>query len=114
MTNPPPWLPRIIDLADFDGDWGRMLNAAYEVFCNDFVYGRVSFRGLDVAVRRHPVSNGKEFGFWHCVQEGALEENRTPDMKRLERIGWIRAVIENAHDGQVEQWENSPGPTGVI
>jgi len=44
--------------------------------------------------------------FWHLIQEGQIEEERTPDLRRCERIGWIRAVIENEADPRVKVWEN--------
>jgi hypothetical protein len=78
----------------------------YARFCNDFVHGRVLFEGKRVSVRRHPESRGKGYGFWHCVQEGAIEEKRVPDLARCARIGWIRAVIENAGDPLIERWVN--------
>ena len=40
------------------------------------------------------------------MQEGQIEEDRTPDLRRCERIGWLRAIIDNADDDRVKVWEN--------
>jgi hypothetical protein len=106
MDSPPHWLPALLELSDFGGVWDAFIDAVYARFCNDFVHGRVKFAGKRVSVRRHPESRGKGYGFWHCVQEGAIEEDRVPDLARCERIDWIRAVIENAGDPLVERWVN--------
>ena len=59
--------------------------------------------------RRDPIYDGKEAGFWHCVSEGASEEQRLPDLRRCERIRWIRTVIEHANDESVDHWTNRRG-----
>ena len=49
--------------------------------------------------------DGKEAGFWHCVSSGPDEQNRTPDIRRCERISWIRAIIENYKDALIRTWK---------
>lgn len=36
-----------------------------------------------------------------------MEDERTPDLRRCERIPWIRAIIENAHNPSVQIWSNA-------
>ena len=63
--------------------------------------------GKWVRCRRDPIYDGKYAGFWHCVSEGSDEANRTPDLRRCERIGWVRAVIVNADSAsEIDSWEN--------
>ena len=50
------------------------------------------------------LARDKERRFWHCVAEGEIEENRTPDLRRCERIPWMRPVIEHASDATVDVW----------
>ena len=40
---------------------------------------------------------------------GKVEYPRTPDLRRCERIRWIRAIIEHADDQSVLVWENNRG-----
>lgn len=82
------------------------IDTAYAVFHKDFIASTPTLDGQRVACRRRPVCSGKEVGFWHCISEGSIELDRTPDPDRCERIGWVRAVIENATDPLVDRWEN--------
>ena len=100
------WLPNLIQLADFNGDWNAYLEAVHKRFMADIVQHTPKYQGLPVKARYHPVTDGKGHGFWHCVSEGLLEHQRTPDLNRCERIAWIRSVIENAHRAEVECWAN--------
>lgn len=103
MHEAPDWLP---ELLDFAGDWSSFVEHVYDSFCNDFVSGAVTFRGVRIGVRRVPESQGKGSGFWHCVSEGRNEDDRVPDLDRCRRIRWIRAVIENAEAPEVDHWTN--------
>lgn len=103
MTTP-AWLPDIITLNDHGGDWQAFVDAVYGVFERDFVATTCLLRGDNVGVRRQPAHNGKWFTFWHCVSEGKVEEDRLPDLRRCERIPWIRPIIEQETDQSVDVW----------
>ena len=112
MPDVPPWLP---PQEPFEGDWDSLLGRLYARFVTDIVRGRLTFRDRRIAIRKHPPTDGKEYGFWHCISEGALEAERIPDPERCRRIGWIRAVIENCNDPLVESWvEQRNGQTDHI
>lgn len=102
----PHWLPDIIPLEDYGGDWERYLEAVFECFQRDFKDRELRFRGKPVRTSYHPAYENKDYSFWHLMQEGKVEDERTPDLRRCERIGWIRPVIENAGDTQIRVWEN--------
>lgn len=103
MKDTPEWLP---SLFEFTGEWNTFVDEVYEQFCGDFIRRQILFQGLRISVRRHPESCGKSFGFWHCVSDGALEDERIPDLERCRRIGWIRVIIENCDKSDVEHWTN--------
>lgn len=104
MSDTADWLPALVALTDYEGNWERYINAVFEIFSSDFVQCRPRLHGLPVTCRRDPIFDGKEAGFWHCVSEGRDEVNRTPDLRRCERIGWIRALIENPDAPGVDVW----------
>ncbi len=106
MAEAPSWLPELLTLPDFNGDSKLFIEAAYGKFHKDFIASRPKYLGLDVACRRDPIYDGKEAGFWHCTSEGRAESQRTPDLRRLERICWVRAIIENSNDELVDVWLN--------
>lgn len=103
------WLPCVIEFNNYQGDWNRYLEAIYNRFCKDLVFHKVCFRGRTVAVRKTPETRGKGYGFWHCIQEGPKEQERTPDFERCKRIGWIRAIIENFRQPEIDYWTNKRG-----
>ena len=106
MTADPAWLPNLMMMADYGNSWDNYIAAVYGIFQADFVITQPQFEGRPVRCRRDPLYDGKEAGFWHCVQEGADEQQRTPDLRRCERIGWIRAIIENRNSPQIDHWQN--------
>lgn len=106
MTTQPAWLPELLLMADHDNSWNSYISAVYGLFATNFVASQPQFDGRSVRCRRDPLYDGKEAGFWHCVQEGADEAQRTPDLRRCERIGWIRAIIENCAEAEIDKWAN--------
>lgn len=105
----PSWLPELLTLGSFGGDWERYFAALYASFQQDFVHGRPLYKGTRLALKRHPVIQEKEATFWHLISEGSVEEERTPDLRRCERICWARPVIEHCDDEAVKTWENTRG-----
>lgn len=106
MVNIPEWLPRLLKLEDYNGNWKHFIDKAFSIFYRDFIQTQPLCRGLWVRCRRDYVCDGKEAGFWHCISEGSDEQNRTPDLRRCERIAWVRAVIEHSNDETVDCWTN--------
>lgn len=110
MTLDRSWLPPLIQLEDFGGDWSAYLNAVLGVFDRDFGGSRPDFRGKRMGLKRHPLVDGMPATFWHMISEGKGEDQRTPDMRRCERIGWPRAMLLAAEDeNRVLVWEE-PDP----
>lgn len=91
---PPAWLPQIVTLESCNGDWQRYEDLIYAQFKRDFVDHRPSFKGTRLGLRKHPVVKNRESTFWHMISEGKTEDDRIPDMRRCERIAWVRPVIE--------------------
>jgi hypothetical protein len=105
MTSP-VWLPPLVLLKDYDGDWNRYEAALYAYFKQNFVDNKPIFEGKPLALKRHPLFQGKEATYWHIISEGDLEEERLPDLRRCERIRWPRAIIEHSTEPDVKVWEN--------
>ncbi len=105
MSKQPDWLPELILLEDYHGEWQQYEDAVYSEFYSDFIASGPTFQGQPVRITKNLIK-GKERGFWHLIQEGRVEEQRTPDIRRCERIRWIRAIIEHAHEPEVKTWQN--------
>lgn len=114
MDGIPEWLPELELFTNYGGDWEQYLDAIYRIFCRDFVDSKPLFRGQRLALKRHPVVDGKEATFWHMTSEGSVESERTPDFRRCERIRWPRPVIENEQDSVLKVWsEKQRGETRI-
>jgi hypothetical protein len=99
-------LPPLILFNDYDGDWDAYLDALYEWFKNDFIDAKPLFRGRRLGLKRHPMTNGKEATFWHMIQEGPVESERIPNLRRCERIRWPKPIIENSEKLEIKVWCN--------
>lgn len=89
----PEPLPELISLEAFHGNWEVYLDAIYDIYISTLVNAHLSFEGIRIGYRYLPPTDGKGFGFWHLISEGAEEEKRYPDLSRCERIRWISWVI---------------------
>lgn len=106
VNNTPDWIPELIQLDDYGGNWHAYIDAVYDVFRRDFVSSKPIFQGQRLRLKRYPVHQEREATFWHMTSEGEREEERLPDLRRCERIGWAKAVIEHSGDPSVKVWEN--------
>ncbi|TSC57753.1 MAG: hypothetical protein Greene041619_998 [Candidatus Peregrinibacteria bacterium Greene0416_19] len=102
-------MPQPPDLVEYNGKWEPYRDQLYGIFHADFVASCPHFRGSKVVLGHQRVIDGKEWVFWHIIQEGEDEQNRLPNFRRCERIRWVRFVIENADGGHVKVWENRRG-----
>jgi len=105
----PEWLPPLLTLDSCQGDWNRYVNRVYGEFHYDFIQRQPQLRDCWVRCRRDPICQGKEAGFWHCISGGPSEAERVPQVRRMERVRWVRAVIEHEIDAQVQSWRSVRG-----
>jgi hypothetical protein len=109
MSEPPYWLPPLVLFSDHGGDWNRYLDTLYAWFKQDFIDSTPVFQGRRLGLKRRPIAQGKEATFWHMIQEGEGEEERTPDFRRCERIRWPKPIIERDTDPAIRVWRNLRG-----
>lgn len=108
-------LPDLIEMGAYGGDWDRYCAALYDIFRHDYLlHPPGPVRGRRWACKRHPLVDGKEATFWHFTSEGMVEADRTPDMRRCERIGWapriFNALADDALIGtHLHVWEQPRG-----
>ena len=109
MTENCDWLPALVSSKDYGDDWKQYVNELFAIFYRDFIESQPKLDGKWVCCRRDPIYDGKEAGFWHCVSEGPEESKRTLDLRRCERIAWIRRIIDNAQDQRIVSWSRRKG-----
>lgn len=99
----PPLLP-------FCGNWGNYIESVYQVYTDTILNSGLAINNIPVRPRYTPESQGKEFGFWHVTSEGELEEEREPDLRRCERIRWLKWTIDNfAQYTDISHWVEKKG-----
>lgn len=106
MAETQSWLPPLVTLNEYKGNWEEYLEAIYAYFKADFIDSTTYFKGTRIALKKHPLFQNKEYVFWHVTSEGKIENERTPDFRRCERIRWIRPIIEHPDDPAIKIWEN--------
>jgi hypothetical protein len=93
------WMPPIIKLSDFGGDWKSYDDYLYSIFYSDFFHTRVKFRDKTLRIREQPRVENKAQAYYHVTSVDTSntndEDNRIPDMRRCERVPWIRKFIDN-------------------
>ncbi len=60
------------------------------------------------------MQSGRELIFWHLThrQDKNMGE-RLPDMRRCERLSWVRVIIDNADQPEVVGWDYKEGDGSV-
>ena len=89
-------LPELITLPEYGGNFDAYLEAVYELFKKDFIEKRPVFRGTRLGLKKHPLESGKE-------------ATRNPDLRRMERIRWPAALINDSEHPYLKVWENKRG-----
>lgn len=101
--------PYLIELSNYDGDFKNYFKAVYTIFENDFIKTQPRYDGLKVAVRKYPEVEGLHRTFYHITHKGEDENNRQPDIRRMERICFPKFVIDNYTHIEILIWKNKRG-----
>jgi hypothetical protein len=107
-------LPKLIPFSAAAGldsaeRWQDFVDGLYGIYFKFIVKGNLMFRNLPVRCRACPETFGKHFAFWHMMQEGKIENDRTIDPGRCERLLWIPWIIQNAEkDVRIRVFKQSP------
>lgn len=105
----PEWLPSLVLLDNSGGNWEKYLEVIYSYFKTDFLDSQSNYRGINIAIKRYPMLDKKEAIFWHLIQEGKIEKERIPDLRRCERIRWPKPIIEKVPETLIKVWQNKRG-----
>ena len=84
------WLPDIIECSNLS-EWKMYEDKLYELFVETFINNHPTFNNKPVHVKKYPLDGNKEHAFTHLKDVN----DRLPDLRRAERITWIKPVIEN-------------------
>ena len=97
-------LPNMILLEDYNGNYDKYIKAVFDVFKRDFIDKKTRFRGEVLRLKWEPEFQNKACTFYHMTHEGSDEQNRTPDLRRCERMPWAKPTIENCDSWGLKIW----------
>lgn len=107
-------LPKLILLEEYEGNFALYNEAVYAVFKNDFVKNGPVFQKKKLALKAHPFIDGKEYTYYHFTHSGNIETERIPDIRRMERIGFPKPMIDFSDDERLKVWRNQRGTSERI
>lgn len=124
----PEWLPEMAPVNPWTEATYDML---YEIFCRDIRDSNLKYSGHGVWIFRD-LEDGKEAIFWHLTSrkekakkiprrkrkffpadQEVIQPERLPDMRRCERLPWIKPLIEHPADPEVLAWDYDEGDRTV-
>lgn len=124
----PEWLPEIASVNPWTDTTYEML---YEIFCRDIRDHHLKYADHDVWIFPE-MEDGKEIIFWHLTtreskpktvprrkrrfrQEDLLtaKSERLPDLRRCERLPWVKPLIENPSATEILAWDYQEGNRSI-
>ncbi len=124
----PEWLPEIVSVNPWTDNTYEML---YEIFCRDIRDRHLRYIGHDVWIF-NDMEDGKEKIFWHLTTRECKREiiprrkqkfypygqkytqtERLPDLRRCERLTWVKPLIEHPTEPEVLAWDYEEGDRTV-
>ncbi|MCC7455240.1 MAG: hypothetical protein IT222_13810 [Crocinitomix sp.] len=101
--------PDLIYFEDYDGNFKSYFDAVYRIFSSHFLKSTPYFEGVRVTAPRYPEVDGLSRTFYHITHQGDNEQNREPDIRRMERIRFPKFKIENHPHAELLIWEKEMG-----
>jgi len=114
-TGLPAWLPPMLTVMPWQSD---TYEALYAVFCRDLRRGDLSYLGFNVWFYPNTEEDGKEAIFWHLTSRLDKSQDppvRLPDLRRSERLNWIRPMIFRCPcgAGDLLDWDHLEGDGAI-
>lgn len=101
--------PVLIYFEDFQGNFKNYFNAVYQIFSEHFQKSNPHFEGVRVSAPRYPEVDGLSRTFYHITHKGDDEQNREPDIRKMERIRFPKFKIEIHPHTELLVWEKEMG-----
>lgn len=101
--------PKLLYLQDYSGDFNSYFNAVYAVFESHFIKSQPNFQGTRVSAQKFPLVDGIHRTFYRITHEGEDENDRKPDIRRMERIRFPKFCIESCPHDHLLIWKNKRG-----
>jgi len=126
----PEWLPDMAQVSSWcHGGTDDTYEMLYGIFCRDIKNHSLKYNGHNVWFFNE-IEDGKEAIFWHLTsrkqktrrvprrqrrfyKEDEIPAQRLPDLRRSERLPWVRSIIENYEKNEILAWDYEEGNGSV-
>lgn len=98
--------PDLITLDEHDGDFDKYNTAVYNIYIHDFISDRPFYKGNRIGTKKHPLIHKKEYTYYHLTHDGDDEQDRIPNLRRMERIRYPRSIITLYKSKEIKVWKN--------
>jgi hypothetical protein len=106
----PSWLPALFSVNPWDH---TTYDSLYKIFHNDFIANKAYYCKIPVGFDRNK-ENGKEKTFWHVTtRDDKHNSERLPDLRRSERLPWLKPILENSTKPEILAWEYTEGDGAI-
>lgn len=97
MSNYCIHVPDKLEYSDYS-NIDDLVDFAYNIFLKDLYNGKLIYNDKPIYFFEKPIVDGLKQGFYHCTTtKSEMRLGRTHDVYRLERINWIKPIIENVN-----------------
>lgn len=83
------------------GDWRTYENQLIDYFYKHLYNMKLYYNGCPISLKKKPEYKNNPGSFYHLTCKGihhnSTEEDREPDLRRCERLHWIKPIIEAEH-----------------
>ncbi len=101
--------PDLLYFEDYKGNFQSYFIAVYKIFEQHFIKSSPFYIGVNVYAQKKPLVDGIHRTFYHITHEGEVEEDRHPDIRRMERIRYPKFIIEQSPNDELLVWEKRIG-----
>ena len=98
-------LPALVCLNDYGGNYYTYMEAVYSIFERDLLKYPPRFGSYKLSLKNNPLFQHRSYTFYHLTHTGEIETKRIPDLRRCERIAWVKPTIENVKKWALKFWE---------
>jgi len=106
----PKWLPNLFPVDPWQINTYQKL---YQLFKRDFKESRLEYKGQPVWFYPE-MEDGKEQIFWHMTsRKDEQMGNRLPDLRRSERLPWVRPMLDHPEELEVLAWDHKEGDGSI-
>jgi len=101
--------PDLMYLNEYGGNFPNYFTAVYAVFENHFLKSNPFFHGIRVSAQKFPLVDNIHRTFYHITHKGEDEQNRIPDIRRMERIRFPKFIIDGCPHKDFLIWKTLRG-----